>query len=69
MARTIEHLPRVRLSRAAYVTLTEWQLRALRETGTKPSYSDLVDTMVELVEARELDIAGALHNGGQAGDE
>ena len=49
MARTIEHLPRVRLSRAAYVTLTEWQLRALRETGTKPSYSDLVDTMVELV--------------------
>jgi hypothetical protein len=44
-------------------------LRALRETGTKPSYSDLVDTMVELVEARELDIAGAVRNGGQVGDE
>ena len=68
MARSIEHLPRVRLSWAAYVTLTEWQLRALRETGTKPSYSDLIDTMVEMVEAQELDVAGALRDGEQRGN-
>jgi hypothetical protein len=63
MAKAIEHLPRVRLSRSAYVTLTEWQLRALRERGVKPSYSDLVDTMVDLIEGHELDVTTALHDG------
>lgn len=53
-------LTRVRLSREAYATLTEWQAAALRRTGAKPSYAEVIDAIIDLVSGHALDVAGAL---------
>lgn len=51
-----EHLPRVRLSREAYLTLNEWQVRALKETGSKPTYSQLLDQVLAAAQAGDIEV-------------
>ena len=51
-----DHLPRVRLSREAYLTLSEWQVRALKETGSKPTYSQLLDQVLAAAQAGDIEV-------------
>lgn len=51
-----DHLPRVRLSREAYLTLNEWQVRALKATGSKPTYSQLLDQVLAAAQVGDIDV-------------
>ena len=56
---------RVRVHAETLAALTDWQARALRRRGIRPSYGDLVDAMACLVEANDLDLVDALETRGR----